>query len=258
MSANENDKNVAPAANPEEAALKFELLKAQVEAAQVQAQNTRFDLAAKKAAAAHAKENIALERRAKKAAAAKAELDLANAKRAAARELADEAENATCVIYDQVNAETMKRSMLELDTISRRFAGQPITIILNSPGGSVIDGLALYDHIQGLRAKGHYVTVICRGMAASMGGILLQSGDKRIIGAQSVVLIHEVASGTAGKVNEMQDRVDFSKLLWKKCATVLAGRSKMTVEEIQAKAFKFDWWLEANEAVELGFADEIG
>ncbi len=56
----------------------------------------------------------------------------------------------------------------------------------------------------------------------------------------------------------MQDRVDFSKLLWKKCATVLAGRSTMTVEEIQSKAFKFDWWLEANEAVELGFADEIG
>ena len=115
----------------------------------------------------------------------------------------------------------------------------------------------IFDHIQDLRANGHHVTVKVRGMAASMGGILLQAGDMRCVGPEALVLIHAVSSGAIGEVNQMEDRVAFTKLLWEKLSKILAKRSSMTAEQIREKAYKFDWWLEAEEAVKLGFADAI-
>lgn len=107
-----------------------------------------------------------------------------------------------------------------------------------------------------LRADGHHVTVIV-GQAASMGGILLQAGDKRIIGVSSRVLIHEVSLSTTGNVQKMDDDVEAPKANWDKLAHILAFRSHLTVAEVKRKAYRFDWWLTAKEAVADGFADEI-
>jgi len=257
---NPSDKSATPAApaaaaatpvSAEEAALKARQLKAQTEKAE-------FDLAKAKRDDRNARREVSFKLRQLKATARKAEVDLANAEREASKANAAAAEACTYQFYDGVDWETTRRALEDLSIISRRFPGKPLTVVLNSPGGSVIAGLAVYDHIDDLRRKGHHVTVKCRGMAASMGGILLQAGDKRIIGPESMVLIHAVSSGAIGEVNHMQDRVDFSKRLWEKLSVILSRRSKMTPEAIREKAFKFDWWLSAEEAVELGFADEIG
>ena len=121
----------------------------------------------------------------------------------------------------------------------------------------MIAGLALFDYIQDLRKSGHHITVVALGMAASMGGILLQAGDKRIVGRHAMVLIHEVASGAQGKVSEMVDSLEFSNKLWDKLAKILSERSVMNAGQIKKKAYKKDWWLDAEETVKLGFADEI-
>jgi ATP-dependent protease ClpP protease subunit len=84
-----------------------------------------------------------------------------------------------------------------------------IEIVITSPGGSVIAGMVLYDFIQTIRRAGHYVTTSCLGMAASMGGILLQAGDRRVMGKEAYLLIHEVSAGTSGKMGEMEDDVAF-------------------------------------------------
>jgi ATP-dependent Clp endopeptidase proteolytic subunit ClpP len=186
-----------------------------------------------------------------------AELDLAKKKREIAREMASPEENLTYTFYDGVSEESVKPCLAELSKWSRRFPGKDMTIILNSPGGSVIAGLALYDYILKLRADGHHVTVVCLGMAASMGGILLQAGDKRVIGKYSQVLIHEVASGTVGKIWAQDDTLSFSKSLWAQLSEILAERSKLTVAQVRARALRKDWWLTSTEAIELGFADEI-
>lgn len=240
-----------PAPSAAEAALKLRQLELQVQEAELK-------LGKLKQGARQELEEAELNLRQSRATARKAEIDLANAEREASRANAEAAEACTFSFYDEVNWETTRTAIAELGKISRRFPGQPLTLILNSPGGSVIAGLALYDHIQDLRRRGHHVTVKCRGMAASMGGILLQSGDTRVVGPEAMILIHEVSSGTAGKVNEMQDRIDFSKRLWDKLARILAARSTMSAKQIKDKAFKYDWWLSAKEAVKLGFADEIG
>lgn len=139
----------------------------------------------------------------------------------------------------------------------RRDPGEPIEIIFNSPGGSVIDGLALYDYILELRRRGTRITTITMGMAASMGGILLQAGDLRVASANSVILIHEVSSGAGGKVSEIEDQLKFMEVLQDKCLNILADRSTLSVLQIRKRWIKKDWWLTADEALKLGFVDEI-
>lgn len=147
-----------------------------------------------------------------------------------------------------------------IDTITQWDRLDPeadMKIVFNSPGGSVIDGLALYDVIVGLRAKGHKIVVEAQGMAASMGGVLLQAGDERTIGANAHVLIHEVSTGAIGKFSEIEDEVAFAKKLQERLVGILAERSTLTAAQIKKRWLRKDWWLSADEAVKFGFADRI-
>jgi len=187
----------------------------------------------------------------------KSQLDLEKARRERDVAMAEAQEALVYTFYDAVNGESVKTALAELGKWHRRFPGRPLTIILNSPGGSVIAGLALFDYIRHLRAGGHYVTVVALGYAASMGGILLQAGDRRVVGREAMLLIHEVSSGTQGKVSDMEDDVRYTGRLWDKLAKILSERSHLTHRQIKARAKRVDWWLDASEAVKLGFADEI-
>ena len=90
-----------------------------------------------------------------------------------------------------------------------------------------------------------------------MGAVLLQAGDRRVIGSNAFVMLHEVSNGASGKVSEIDDSVELSKRLQKRLLTILADRSTLTVQQIQRKGTRRDWWLDADEAVGLGFADEM-
>ncbi len=95
------------------------------------------------------------------------------------------------------------------------------------------------------------------GMAASMGGILLQAGDKRVIGSESVLLVHEISFGAGGKIGEVEDEVAFAKMLTQRVLKIFANRTKMTARQIDAKWKRKDWWMDSDEALKLGFVDEI-
>lgn len=141
---------------------------------------------------------------------------------------------------------------------SRRNPECDISIIFNSPGGAVVHGLALYDFLDELKKNGHQITTVARGMAASTGGVLLQAGHERIIGANCHVLIHEVSTVNMGKISEIEDAVKFSKMLQERCIDILSERSTLTKAQIKTRWSRKDWWIGSNEAVELGFADKIG
>lgn len=239
-----------PSLNINESQLKLEQLSLQI-------QQARLDLRKRLRDENNAEEASQIELRQKRALADKAVLDLETAKRIAARDQALDADNCELMFCEAVNWDTAKSAISELNKLSRRFPGKPLTVTLNSPGGSVLAGLALYDHIRELSHRGHKMTVKVRGMAASMGGILLQAGDIRIIGPEALLLIHEVSSGTYGKLSDMQDSINFSRKLWDKLLKILARRSKLSDEEIKERSHKYDWWLDAEEAVALGFADKI-
>lgn len=160
--------------------------------------------------------------------------------------------------FGGVTGSTVEECITELNWWHRQDNEKPFEIILNSPGGDVLHGLALYDEIVSLRDQGHHITITVRGMAASMGGILLQAGDKRIVGKNSHVLIHEISTGAVGKLSEIEDEAKFCEQLSRQLLDILAERSTLTPAQIKRKWRKTDWWVTADEAVEYGFADEIG
>jgi ATP-dependent Clp endopeptidase proteolytic subunit ClpP len=156
-----------------------------------------------------------------------------------------------------VSGMNVEHAIRTLGQWSRRDPGSPIELVIDTPGGNVFDGLALFDFIQSLRENGHHVITSTVGMAASMGGVLLQAGDERVAGRNSFMLIHEVSSGAQGKVADIEDQVAFTKVLQAKLVTLLAERSTMTVQQIKRKWVKTDWWLDAEQMLALGFIDRI-
>lgn len=171
--------------------------------------------------------------------------------------VADPSEAHVYTFYSAVDAESVQQCMAELGQWSRRDPGSPITVIFNSPGGSVLDGLALFDYLRRLRSTGHFVTTMALGRAASMGAVLLQAGDHRVVGENAFLLIHEVSNHTTGKVSEMEDGVEFTRRLQKRLLAILAGRSTLTEPQIARRWTRNEWWLDAAEAVSLGLADEV-
>ena len=170
---------------------------------------------------------------------------------------ADAARAHVYTFYSAVDAESVRECMAELGHWSRRDHGTPITVIFNSPGGSVLDGLALFDYLRQLRSAGHHVTTVALGRAASMGAVLLQAGDHRVIGENAFLLVHEVSHLSAGKVSEMEDNVEFTRRLQKRLLAILSSRSAMTEAQIARRWARKEWWLDAAEAVELGLADAV-
>lgn len=138
--------------------------------------------------------------------------------------------------------------------------GKPITLYIQSPGGSVLHGLGLYDTLRTIAAQGHHITTVVRGYAASMGAILLQAGDTRLVGAESHVMLHEISSGAIGKLHELEDEVEFCKRLNRRLFAIVASRTggKWEADDLYAWVKAKDRWLAADKAVAKGFADAVG
>lgn len=172
--------------------------------------------------------------------------------------LAQGQEHGRFMLYDEVSPDSVFHLIGQLDNWSNRFPDEPITITLHSPGGNVVDGLHLYDFVQTLKQRGHHVTTRAYGMAASMGAVLLQAGDVRIMAPNTFLMLHEVSSGTRGKVSSQEEQIAFSKRLQAKCLVILAERSIFSPKQVETRWKKTDWWLDADEALKSGFIDEVG
>lgn len=163
--------------------------------------------------------------------------------------------------YNPIISVTVMDCMRMLDTWSRREPLKPMEIVFNSPGGGVTDGLALYDFIQDIRKRGHFVTTRCLGLAASMGAILLQAGDERVMSENSFMMIHAPSfyyqESSSRSTAELEDEFNTLKLYQNKGVAILAGRSQLTAEEIERRWRKLDWYLTAQQALELGLIDRI-
>lgn len=160
--------------------------------------------------------------------------------------------------FGEVDAMNVATAIDVLGMWSRRWPGKEFSIVYNSPGGSIMHGLALYDFITELKSSGHKINTVARGMAASMGGVLLQAGDERIIGDNCQLLIHEASALSLGKLTEMEDEIKFVNKLQDRLLNILAERSTLTKQQIRNRWRRKDWWLDSKECIEYGFADRIG
>lgn len=145
-----------------------------------------------------------------------------------------------------------------LGIFSRREPGCDITILLTTPGGSVLAGFALYDYIRQLREKGHKVTIQVIGYAMSMGVTLLQAADERLISPNSFLLIHETSGGGENMTfSQAKDNLKHAQMMQDKMFETLAERGNLTSRQLKAKAARTDWLIDSKEALKHGLVDSI-
>lgn len=161
----------------------------------------------------------------------------------------------------EINAESVERCISALtcwertkDPTDEKFR---IEVVFSSPGGSMVDGLALYDYIKAMQRKGFHIDTLALGCAASMAAILLQAGEVRRMGAESYLLIHEVSFGTHGKFGEIADEMKWIEKVHERVLNIFAERSGKEKAEIRRQWERKDWWLDSSEAKEYGFVDEV-
>ena len=130
-----------------------------------------------------------------------------------------------------------------------------IQFYINSPGGSVTDGMAIYDTMQYIKCD---VSTICVGMAASMGAFLLSCGakGKRIALPNAEVMIHQPSAGTQGKVTDMEIDVEHFLKIKQRINKILAENTGKTPEQVKADSER-DNWMIAEEAREYGLVDKV-
>ena len=130
-----------------------------------------------------------------------------------------------------------------------------IHLYINSPGGVVTAGLAIYDTMQYIKCD---VSTICIGMAASMGAFLLSSGakGKRIALPNAEIMIHQPSAGTQGKVTDMEIDVEHFLKIKQRLNKIMAENTGKTPEQIKTDSER-DNWMIAEEAREYGLVDKV-
>jgi len=130
-----------------------------------------------------------------------------------------------------------------------------VQLFINSPGGSVIDGMGIYDTMQYVSPD---VSTICTSLAASMGAVLLAAGakGKRSALPHSRVMIHQLSGGMQGTFSDMEIRYNLSKQLREELYGILADHTNKTFEEIEKDSDR-DNWMKAAQAKDYGLIDEV-
>ncbi len=143
----------------------------------------------------------------------------------------------------------------ELLFLESEDPSKDISLYINSPGGSVTAGMAIYDTMQYIKCD---VSTICIGMAASMGAFLLAGGakGKRQALPNAEIMIHQPSGGTQGKASDMLIDADHIRATRQRMNELLAQNTGRTVEEV-ARDTDRDHWLTATEAADYGIIDSV-
>ena len=139
--------------------------------------------------------------------------------------------------------------------LASRDSVKPIQFYINSPGGSVTAGLAVYDTMQYVKCP---VSTVCIGMAASMGAVLLAAGEKgkRFALPNSQILLHQVAGGVTGEAVEIEITAKQIVKIKERLNRVLAQHTGQSLEKIERDTDR-DFYLTSEEAKEYGIIDEV-
>ncbi len=159
------------------------------------------------------------------------------------------------VLSDEVNDATASLVIAQLLYLEGQDSEKDINLYINSPGGSVTAGMAIYDTMQYIKPD---VSTICMGMAASMGAFLLSSGakGKRLALPNSEIMIHQPLGGAKGQATEILIAADHIKRTREKLNKILASNTGRSLEEIERDTER-DNFMSADEAKEYGLVDKV-
>ena len=158
-------------------------------------------------------------------------------------------------LSEEVNDTTASLIVAQMLYLEAQDPDKDIQFYINSPGGSVTAGMAIYDTMQYIKCD---VATICVGMAASMGAFLLSSGakGKRMALPNAEIMIHQPSAGTKGQITDMAIHMKRLETIKQRMNTILAENTGKDVEEVTA-ACERDNFMTADEALQFGIIDRV-
>lgn len=159
------------------------------------------------------------------------------------------------MLTEEVNSTTASLIVAQLLYLEGQDPSKDISLYINSPGGSVTDGLSIYDTMQYIKCD---VSTICMGMAASMGAFLLAAGaeGKRFALPNSDIMIHQPSGGAKGQATDIMIHADHIIQTKKRLNTILSERTGQPYDVI-AKDTERDNFMTADEAKAYGIVDQV-
>ena len=159
------------------------------------------------------------------------------------------------MLTDEVNDATSSLVVAQLLYLEGQDPAKDISLYINSPGGSVTLGLAIYDTMQYIKCD---VATICMGMAASMGAFLLTAGakGKRMALPNSDIMIHQPSGGTKGQASDIKIQAEHMLFIKKKLNRIFSERTGQPLEVIERDTER-DNFMTAEEAVKYGLIDKV-
>lgn len=146
---------------------------------------------------------------------------------------------------DSISAKAFSEELKKLPTSIKN-----IDLRVNSPGGSVFDGMAIYERLKNHPAK---VTAYVDGLAASIASIIIMAADEVIVGDGAVIMIHKPMAGVAGNSTELEKMIDVLDKIENQMISIYAKKTGLTRTEISS-ALAQETWYTSDEAIEMGFA----
>lgn len=155
----------------------------------------------------------------------------------------------------EINSDTANSVVAQLLYLETKDPDKDISLYINSPGGSVTDGMAIYDTMKYIKCD---VCTICVGLAASMAAFLLGSGEKgkRFALANSEIMIHQPSGGVSGQATEIAIVADRILKIRSKMNKILADNTNQPLEKIERDVER-DFYMDADEAKEYGLIDKV-
>ncbi|MCR8643356.1 ATP-dependent Clp endopeptidase proteolytic subunit ClpP [Paenibacillus sp. N1-5-1-14] len=155
----------------------------------------------------------------------------------------------------QVNDQVANSIIAQMLFLAAQDPDKDISLYINSPGGSITSGMAIYDTMQYIKPD---VSTICVGLAASMGAFLLAAGakGKRYALPNAEVMIHQPLGGAEGQASDIQIRANRIIKMREKLNTILAERSGQPFEKVDRDTDR-DYFMSASEAMEYGLVDKV-
>ncbi len=159
------------------------------------------------------------------------------------------------MLCDEVNDTTASLVVAQLLYLEAQDPDKDISLYINSPGGSVTAGMAIYDTMNYIKCD---VSTICIGMAASMGAFLLSSGakGKRYALPNAEIMIHQPSAGTQGQITDMAIHLKRLEIIKKRMNKILSENTGKSVEIVTADCER-DNFMTADEAVAYGLIDKV-
>ena len=159
------------------------------------------------------------------------------------------------ILSEEVNSTTASLIVAQLLYLEAQDPDKDIQFYINSPGGSVTDGMAIYDTMQFIKCD---VSTICVGMAASMSAFLLSSGTKgkRLALPNAEIMIHQPSAGTQGQITDMAIHLKRLETVKARMNRILSENTGRSIEEVTA-ACERDNFMTAEEARAFGLIDRV-